>query len=760
MKSRALDALARAGVSGERDVTSPGAAALPVSGECAVSATSAVCSLAVREWRSRVSELARCEDSDKSANLRRVASAGSALLRECDGRVHKFVAAVGEHFFSPHIHVDAVRNYFGVAKKFPLIDRLLIALKPGVPVDVRPGGNLDEELAYRNHPSVRAHTDRIAEKIISDVVLGRAIVFDIKFVREVLGLRVSPLGVVEEPKFRIIHDLTFASARRSSVNDDTDFTQAPECRLGHVLTDILRRILFLRQLHRTSAEIVMCRIDAKEAFRQLLIDPAGAPAFGYVFGDQVVVDLRCQFGWRSSPGFWSLFSSALEHSHTHTSYQDATVTDEGVAAVQHVKVIPSAAAGPAVPVPPDCLPIVGEGGYAGSRFFVRYYVDDGVLIEVRFFEDGRRCLKAIQSIASDHFRLLGVRGPSDPPLLAKSKLTDFSTRLEVLGWVLDTHELTLTLPERKHDKLRRVLDEWPPSRAVATARQISQLTGFLAHVCLAVRVGRFFVGRLLEAASLPASAVFESGLAEPTRRITLGPMFHDELEDWRWFVEKGLVARGGSLCSPMFNIVARPPTFSILTDASKRAIGGYCPEGGQYFRYDLSEEEQSRFVGSSKYVVGENDISINVLELLGMVVGAWLLIVKQQRAPAGASDRVLLRGDNEASVAWIKRCRGAKEPRSGALMRLLGVIEVSSTWHFDAEHVPGVFNSVADGISRWEPDDVFDKLCSVAPNIAWQVVDLGSEGRAMCSAVLGPSSSGSLLRSRLKTLTWDILDVG
>ena len=391
---------------------------------------------------------------------------------------------------------------------------------------------------------------------------------------------------------------------------------------------------------------------------------------------------------------------------------------------------------------------------------MRYYVDDGILIEVRFFADGRRCRKAVQSLASDHFRLLGSRGPNDPPLLKRSKLTDFSTRLDVLGWVLDTHELTITMTQRKHDKLCRILAEWPPSRKVATARQISELTGFLIHVAFALRPGKFFLSRLLSAANMPESAMFASGIAQPNKHVPLSPMFHDELEFWRWFVDKGLVGRGGGLCLPMYNIVVRPPVFSVFSDASGKAVGGYSPQTGQYFRYELSYEEQSRFVGSSKHVVGVNDVSINVMELLGMVLGAWLLIVEQNYTPAIASDCVLLRGDNEASVAWIRRCRAGREPRAGALMRMLGVVEVSSGWHFQAEHVPGVLNSVADGISRWESNDVLPNLRLAAPHVSWQAVDLGARGRAMCSAVLGSSSSGALLRSRLNTLTWNFLEHG
>lgn len=242
--------------------------------------------------------------------------------------------------------------------------------------------------------------------------------------------------------------------------------------------------------------------------------------------------------------------------------------------------------------------------------------------------------------------------------------------------------------------------------------------------------------------------------------MVVGPPFHDELDFWRWLVGRGLALRGGYLCSPMYNIVLRPPTLSVFTDASKSALGGYCTQTGQYFRYDLSAEEQSRFVGSSTLVVGVNDISINVLELLGMFVGAWLLVVQQQRAPVAASDCVLLRGDNEASVAWIQRCRGGNEPRSGALMRMLGALEVSSGWFFRASHVSGVLNSLADGISRWNPADVHANLCAASPHIPWQAVDLGRKGRELCSSVLGSNSCAAHLRQHLRELTWDCLEPG
>ena len=70
-----------------------------------------------------------------------------------------------------------------------------------------------------------------------------------------------------------------------------------------------------------------------------------------------------------------------------------------------------------------------------------------------------------------------------------------------------------------------------------------------------------------------------------------------------------------------------------------------------------------------------DDISINELELLGMIIPAWVLIVLCEDLPTQAGDCVLLRGDNEAAVQWVRRCREGKEPRSEALSRFLRVLK-------------------------------------------------------------------------------------
>ena len=718
---------------------------------------------AVDAWLAAREVVVQAVSARGSASLDRVALISSSLLRQCQGSVALFLSTIGSSYFSPHINVDIVQHWFGAIKKFPSISLLLRVLAPGAPVGVARGGDLTTELAYGNHPDVATHAVAIHQKICADVVHGRALVFDLRFATEILGLRISPMSVVLEPKLRIIHDLTFARAGdRTSVNGDTDFDSAPQCELGHVLREVLLRVLFLRQTHGSRARILLCRVDVKDAFRQVLVDPAGAPTFGYVFGDHVVVDLRLQFGWRNSPGFWGLMASALEHAHTHSTFQGADVSQQGAAAVAHVE-LSSPRGVRVVAIPRDCGPVPGSGGSTGSYFFVRYYVDDGILVELQWWPDGRRCLRAVQSLASDHFRLLGERGVSDPPLLSARKTTNWDTQLEVLGWIIDTEALTVTLPSHKRLKLHTILAEWPPSRASASAKQVSQLVGFLMHVSFAVRPGGFFVNRLLASVGMPriaAGADFAGRMANPGRRLALGPEFHGDLEFWRWFVEEGLDARGGILSAPMYHLLERPPRRTLFSDASKTAVGGFCLETGVYWRYELDDGERSRFCGSSKSVADENDISINVLELLGMVVSAWVLVSACAERPSVMGDCVLLRGDNEAAIQWVRRCRGGKEPRSGTLMRLLGVLELSSGWHFDAKHVRGIFNVAADGISRWDRASVLVNLRAVRPDIPWQEQELGGAGTSLCTSVLASNSCETPLRPRLNALIRGILAHG
>ena len=271
---------------------------------------------------------------------------------------------------------------------------------------------------------------------------------------------------------------------RTNVNGHTDLDKAPSCELGHLLRDVLVRFLFLLQRRGSRPRIHLCRVDVKEPFRQVLVDPAGAPKFGYVFVNDVVIGLHLQVGF--SPWVWRLVASAPEHAHTRSIVQGADVSQQGAAVVAHVELSPPRGA-QVVSIPHEFGPVPGSGGNTGRILFVRYYGDDGILVELQWWTDTRRCLRAVQSLASDHVCLLGERGVSDPPLLSAKNFTNWDTQLEVLGWSIDTE-----LPPHKRLKLHNVLQEWPLPRASTSEKQGSQLADFLKACFLCGTSGACF----------------------------------------------------------------------------------------------------------------------------------------------------------------------------------------------------------------------------------------------------------------------------
>lgn len=131
-----------------------------------------------------------------------------------------------------------------------------------------------------NHPSTVPRSRRLRSKRISVVVNGRAILFDMNRAAEIRRLPISPFGIVEELKFRIIHYLSFArldAHGATNVNADTDFLRAPPVELGHVIKVVLLRVISQQQ-HGAAARIVLSKIDASEAYRQVPVDQR-APLF-------------------------------------------------------------------------------------------------------------------------------------------------------------------------------------------------------------------------------------------------------------------------------------------------------------------------------------------------------------------------------------------------------------------------------------------------------------------------------------------------
>ena len=154
-----------------------------------------------------------------------------------------------------------------------------------------------------------------------------------------------------------------------------------------------------------------------------------------------------------------------------------------------------------------------------------------------------------------------------------------------------------------------------------------------------------------------------------------------------------------------------------------------------YWRYQLTKEVQLRTIRSKR---GKgNRLSINILELMAMVMTAYVVVAMRGDKPDREGATVLMLGDNSSAVQWVINCkRGRKEKvRAGALVRILGALETKGGCCFQAQHMRGVDSRLAEGITRWKGEMQIN-LTKESPQTVWQVQELGKEEQRMCSEIL------------------------
>ena len=95
-----------------------------------------------------------------------------------------------------------------------------------------------------------------------------------------------------------------------------------------------------------------------------------------------------------------------------------------------------------------------------------------------------------------------------------------------------------------------------------------------------------------------------------------------------------------------------------------------------------------------------------------------------------------MHGDNFAAVTWVNRCGRARDKRASLMMRMLDRLEIQEGWRYDAKHIPGVQNTLADGISRWPRSELADGVTQLTNTDDWYEQAIRARGERLCEIVL------------------------
>ena len=245
-------------------------------------------------------------------------------------------------------------------------------------------------------------------------------------------------------------------------------------------------------------------------------------------------------------------------------------------------------------------------------------------------------------------------------------------RIEFLGFVVDTVQMTLSLPPEKIAKLQKECRH-ASNQGRQTARQLAHLIGMMTSCIPAVLPAPLHyraLQRLRLEALGPSRVDYDHAI----------PLSAQALQDLEWWITQ-LPLNASQPILPV------PPVMSLETDASMIGWGAVC--------------RNTKIATGGPWSKGESTAHINWLELKA----AFLAVQCYARQLHNCHIQIFL--DNRVAVAYINKMGGTHSRKlcDLALEMWEWCIERRLTVH--AEHLLGKFNVTADFESR-HPNDSSD----------------------------------------------------
>ncbi|WP_317201517.1 hypothetical protein [Janthinobacterium sp.] len=327
---------------------------------------------------------------------------------------------------------------------------------------------LDEALSYGNHKSAATFSDQLLPSLEKEVKKGWHLPLPISRLHEIPEIVAGPMGAVPQKalggqgddatKVRMTHDQSFNYDLKDvkSVNQRVLAASLSKCLYGHTMKRITHALVAIRWRHPLVA-ILISKLDYKSAFRRLHLRALAAlrsvlTTIGLMENPVALASLRVTFGGRPSPTSFAELSES--------------VTDLANALVRCTLWNPNE-------IRPSHSTLLGEPKYEDEsipfgqarKLLVKPETDDLGLIDV-FLDDIISVFPALSDENVDRCTLaalLAMEVTSRPRLkfeilprddmLAIDKAHAEATPAEVaivLGWLVNTRKLIMSLPDDKH----------------------------------------------------------------------------------------------------------------------------------------------------------------------------------------------------------------------------------------------------------------------------------------------------------------------
>ena len=243
--------------------------------------------------------------------------------------------------------------------------------------------------------------------------------------------------------------------------------------------------------------------------------------------------------------------------------------------------------------------------------------------------------------------------------IGPNKTYAVSTTLEFLGVLLDSQKMIACLPPDKLARTKLELCSWQ-SKKSCTLRELQSLIGTLQFACRVLVPGRAFLQRMIN---------LTCAVREPHHHIKLNSSFQKDVAMWLVFLDQW---DGSNIFLDIATI--HSPTLEFSTDASDLWLQGAWSK--QFHAYPE-----------------QHSIAWKELFPVYLACQVW--------GPLLSDKRIILWCDN-ISVTHILHTKSNKVTKIMDLVRNITLQTLTYNFTLNAQHVPGLDNSVSDALSRFQ----------------------------------------------------------
>jgi hypothetical protein len=346
----------------------------------------------------------------------------------------------------------------------------------------------DEFVSQGNHKSAEKYDNAFMDIIKSEIKQGWMIPLPLHYINELQHGELAPVGIddkvwVEQEdgsrktKFGLTHDQSFEAHIGLSVNGHTEREKLHPLFYGGCLSRLIHYIISLRH-HCPNIPILGGKSDFKAAYRRVSLHGDTAAKCSIICEEFALPSLCLTFGGTPCPNEFCHFSEMctdLANNILHCKDWDPCSLFS-----PHKKKIPD--------------PILQPDDEA---FIQAKDLDVDIPLDLQNNRD-----RALQAILLAIHVMCRPLSPNEPIFrdhcLSLGKLAEegvLSERLTILGWIINTRLLTITLPAKKYKNWSADMKEIIKTKKVSF-KKLESTVGRLNHAAGACPIMRYFLHRI------------------------------------------------------------------------------------------------------------------------------------------------------------------------------------------------------------------------------------------------------------------------